>query len=221
MVKYSWWSEVIYALSTKTYPEPQLAFTLLAILRLLKMPIKCCIEPESTSKMGYSKIITVMVGLPLLVTGCAPSDEEIREVQAHVVETFRHYDSMCSGLSTERKENGLDQHMIDIGVAPYEALQSEYDDCLLGDWFSNGRWSAPHKAWEELERYCSNIDNEELNQTCLLERMSQWDDRLPDYLYPTKESKEFYSCVGSFIADGMGGHIQGSYDWQSGICSFE
>lgn len=124
-------------------------------------------------------IITVfLVSLPLTLSACSPSDTEIREMKANVAESFRHYDSLCVGLSTEREPNSRFPDKKSL------SRPSEYDRCR-GLYYSTDRFSAPYKAWKETQRYCSGL-NDNLSELCFREVEGQWRDRLPSAEYPSR-----------------------------------
>lgn len=126
-------------------------------------------------------VITVfLVSLPLALSACSPSDTEIRETKANVAESFRHYDSLCVGLSTEREPNSRMPDKKSL------SMPSEYDRCRgLADYDYQNADSAPYKAWKEAQRYCSGL-NDNLSEMCFREVEGQWRDRLPSAEYPSR-----------------------------------
>lgn len=120
-------------------------------------------------------VITVfLVSLPLALSACGPSDTEIRETKANVAESFRHYDSLCVGLSKEREE------------IFNQTIPSEYERCRGFDIVGLYTDSAPYKAWKETQRYCSGL-NDNLSELCFREVEGQWRDRLPSAEYPSRD----------------------------------
>lgn len=111
-----------------------------------------------------------VVGLTVVLTGCTPSSEAIAQVRAEVVDTYRHYDSLCVGLPERVEEES--------SITSGTYVRTPYKDCLVG---GLGIQSAPSKAWQEIKPYCQDLDTEPLREICLEEAEFQYAERLGKY----------------------------------------
>ena len=110
--------------------------------------------------MQKASLAAVAAAAVVSLSGCAPSETEIAKVRSHVVETYRHYDSLCVGLpeSREVERSGWKRSFT---VYPYS-------DCLD---------NAPSDAWGESEPYCRSLDSDTLIDLCIEEAESQYFER--------------------------------------------
>lgn len=122
------------------------------------------------------------VGLTVILTGCAPSSEAVAQVRTEVVDTYRHYDSLCVGLPERVEEEASGK-----GLLKRDAyVRTPYRDCLVGGWNTQ---AAPSKAWQEIKQRCQNFDSDPLREVCLEEAESQYFERLGKY--PTSQEVDF------------------------------
>jgi len=114
------------------------------------------------------------------LSGCAPSETEIAEVKSHVVETFRHYDSLCVGLPTEA-DGGTD----------WRGDQKTYNPYLYcmrgGSGYGLPTYAASEKAWREVKDFCGAITDEALAEICWDEAESQYMSR--PQVYPDRSPR--------------------------------
>jgi hypothetical protein len=118
--------------------------------------------------MQKASLAVIAAAAVIALSGCAPTDGEIADVRSQVVETFRHYDSLCAGLPDQAERTNP--------VTGETFTENPFKRCLQG---GRSGWTmpeiaAPEKAWREVKTFCGAITNESLAEICWNEAESQY-----------------------------------------------